>query len=47
MLSKHGEGVYSVMIWGLIDGQDTVISEYSIFHGVTPPDTYDPSGPQP
>ena len=47
VLSKHGEGVYSVIVWGLIDGQDTVISEYSIFHGVTPPDTYDSSGQQP
>ena len=47
VLSKHGEGVYSVIVWGLIDGQDTVISEYSIFHGVTPPDTYDPGGQQP
>ena len=47
VLSKHGEGVYSVIVWGLIDGQDTVISEYSIFHGVTPPDTYDSGGQQP
>ena len=23
-------------LWGLIDGEDTVISEYSIFYGVTP-----------
>ena len=47
VLSKHGEGVYSVMVWGLIDGQDTVISEYSIFHGATPPDTYYPGGQRP
>ena len=47
VLSKHREGVYSIAVWGLIDGQDTVISEYSIFHGVTPPDTYDPGGQQP
>ena len=47
VISKHGKGVYSVIVWGLIDGQDTVISEYSIFHGVTLPDTYDPGGRQP
>ena len=47
VMSKHGEGVYSVIVWGLIDDQDTVISEYSIFHGVTPPDTYNPGGQQP
>ena len=47
VLSKHGEGVYSVIVWGLVDGQDTVISEYSIFHLVTPPDTYGPGGQQP
>ena len=40
VISKHGEGVYSIVVWGLIDGQGEVISEYSIFHGVTPPDTY-------
>ena len=42
VLAKHGDGVYSVDIWGSIDGEDIVISQYSIFHGVTPPDTYDP-----
>ena len=47
VLSKHGKGVYSILVWGLIDGQDTVISEYSIFHGATPPDTYGPGGQRP
>lgn len=42
VLSKYGEGVYSAMVWGNIDGERAVISEYSIFHGVTPPDTYTP-----
>lgn len=42
VLAKHGDGVYSVVIWGGIDGEDAVISEFSMFHGVTPPDTYDP-----
>ena len=43
LLSKHGAGVYSIMIWGEVSGKSLVISQYSIFHGVTPPDTYDPS----
>ena len=42
VLDRHGEGVYSVIVWGEIDGERTVISEYSIFHGVTPPDAYTP-----
>ena len=42
LLAIHGDGVYSIKVWGVIAGDDVVISEYSIFHGVTPPDTYDP-----
>ena len=41
LLERHGAGVYSIIVWGRIDGEDVVISEYSIFHGVTAPDTYD------
>ncbi len=40
ILKRHGDGVYSLMVWGKIGGEDAVISQYSIFHGVTPPDTY-------
>jgi len=40
VLAEHGAGVYSIMLWGDIDGERAVISEYSIFHGITPPDTY-------
>ena len=43
ILDKHGSGVYSLLLWGKINGADTVISQYSIFHDVTPPDAYDPS----
>ena len=43
VLTEHGDGVYSIIVWGVIAGERGVISEYSIFHGVTPPDTYDPS----
>ena len=31
VLREYGNGVYTVMIWGLIDGADVPISEYSIF----------------
>ena len=37
---RQGDGVYSVVVWGTVNGQRTVISEYSIFYGITPPDTY-------
>ena len=40
LISKHGGGVYTVMVWAKLDGQDIVISQYSIFYGVTPPDRY-------
>ena len=44
ILDENGAGVYTVTIWGRdLIGEDTVISEYSIFHGTTPPDTYDPA----
>lgn len=42
ILDRHGDGVYSIMVWAKIDGHDEVISEYSIFHGMAPPDTYGP-----
>ena len=40
VLGKYGEGVYSLMVWGDVGGESDVISEYSIFHGITPPDSY-------
>ena len=43
LLSKYGNGVYSLIVWGKIGGEDVVISQYSIFHGITPPDTYYPT----
>ena len=36
LLRQRGSGVYSVTVWGTIDGEDAVISDYSIFHGITP-----------
>ena len=40
LLAKHGKGVYSLIVWGEIGSEDIVISEYSIFHDVAPPDTF-------
>ena len=41
-LREHGEGVYTITVWGPIDGEGAVISVYSIFYGITAPDTYTP-----
>ena len=40
ILAKHGAGVYSIFIWGIVDSEDVVLSQWSIFWNVTPPDTY-------
>ena len=41
VLKEHRRGgVYTILVWGKIDGEDVVISEYSIFQGITPPNTY-------
>lgn len=40
ILTAYGNGVYSVVVWANLGGERIVVSEYSIFHGVTPPDTY-------
>ena len=42
LLSKHGPGVYTVLLWGEMNGEDVPISQYSIFYEVAPPDTYNP-----
>ena len=31
LLTQHGNGVYTVVVWAQINGEDTPISEYSIF----------------
>ena len=36
LLEEHGAGVYTVVVFG----RGYIISHYSIFHGITPPDTY-------
>ena len=40
VIDEHGPGVYSIIVWGTIGGERVVISEYSMFYQVTPPDTY-------
>ena len=40
VLEKHGDGVYSLNVWASIGDERVIVSQYSIFHGVTPPDTY-------
>ena len=31
LINQHGDGVYTIVLWGEIDGEDVPISEYSIF----------------
>ena len=31
VLAKHGDGVYTVVMWGTIKGETAIISQYSIF----------------
>ena len=44
VLKRYGPGVYSILVWGDLAGHDesVVISEYSIFHQIDQPTTYDP-----
>ncbi len=42
LLSEYGPGVYTILLWGEIGGEDVVVAEYSIFYEVAPPDTYNP-----
>ena len=42
-LEEYGPGVYTVAIAAPVNGQRAWISEYSIFHEIDPPDTYNPS----
>ena len=44
VLADHGPGVYTITVWGWHPdaGSTVIVSEYSIFHGITPPDGYTP-----
>ena len=41
VLDEHGPGIYTVILFGSLDGDLKAISEYSIFHGVPRPAGYD------
>ena len=40
LLEEHGPGVYTIYVFGELDGETTILSEYSIFHGTEPPAGY-------
>ena len=42
LLDRWGSGVYTLMLWGDLDGDSIPVAQYAIFHGITPPDTYTP-----
>ena len=41
VLKKHGPGVYTVVLWGVVGVETEIISEYSIFHDIPRPGGYD------
>ena len=41
-LGNPAPGVYTVVVWAPLGSEREVVSEYSIFHNITPPDTYTP-----
>ena len=40
VVDEHGPGVYTIMVWARLMGGREVVSQYSIFHEITPPDGY-------
>ena len=40
IVDHYGNGVYTVLVWAKLGDEREVVSEYSIFYGVDPPDTY-------
>ena len=42
ILSQYGQGVYTILVWAYEDGEAVLVSEYSLFHLVAPPDVYTP-----
>ena len=41
LLATWGPGVYTVLVYGPVGGEDTLILEYPIFYGIDRPATYD------
>ena len=37
ILERHGPGVYTIAVWGVMGGQNIPIGEYSVFYGIDPP----------
>ena len=31
VLAEYGPGVYEVTVWALLDGEESIVSEYSVF----------------
>ena len=46
LLYRYGPGVYTVLSWGVMGGEDVPISLHSTFYGVAPPDTYNAAAPK-
>ena len=42
VVDQHGPGIYTVVLWAMIDDESQVVSEYPIFHKTRPPDGYYP-----
>ena len=43
ILGQYGPGVYTIVVWARLMGDDNVVSEYSIFHQINPPAIYSES----
>ena len=41
VVNIHGPGVYGLVLWGPVDGERSVISEYAVFLGIEPPISYE------
>lgn len=44
IIEKHGNGVFTIAVWAKAGSEDIVISDYSIFYGIDPPETYQTAG---
>ena len=40
ILDEHGPGVYEIVMWGMVDGELELVSEYAIFHDIPRPSGY-------
>ncbi len=43
VLETHGAGVYQINLFGVLDGEAELISEYALFYGIPRPTGYSPS----